>query len=422
MVTSVESSGRVSFRGDASALPGGQPRGGKASDAQKTPSGHTERLTAISEGIDGDDDGGGGGDGNGDGTSDATSGAALGATQRLLHEEQGADRADGGHSGDRADGGVPRAAQQRDGDSLPAGGDVDGGHDPGAISTPPLIGAAHQRVQQRLGTHKMELKLVPSSPAVSPPSASPPLPLPGSKDHGLVGAANSPQWDRSIIEQRTSPVSSKSNVRSSELSPPPPNDPAPPHPAQRPASSASPTPARSPWAGGPGEPVPAVDEPALLGGGATGWVTLVKGGCKLVSSRLRLDAASRREHVGQWMRRVAHERQMGDKAKDASAEVALPQSPSPSVMKTSKAADRALAAKSASQAVALEREAGERACDPSSFACTPAGYLPKISVAALSPPRPSPRGPTNLQSRLPCSAHACCPVARFFYASLSARD
>lgn len=40
----------------------------------------------------------------------------------------------------------------------------------------------------------------------------------------------------------------------------------------------------------------------------SGWITLVKGGVKLVTSRLRLDAGTRRQHHEQWSRRLAHDR------------------------------------------------------------------------------------------------------------------
>ena len=43
-------------------------------------------------------------------------------------------------------------------------------------------------------------------------------------------------------------------------------------------------------------------------------VTLVKGGVKLVTSRLRLDAGMRQQYQQQWSRRVAHDRQERIKA------------------------------------------------------------------------------------------------------------
>ena len=42
----------------------------------------------------------------------------------------------------------------------------------------------------------------------------------------------------------------------------------------------------------------------------TGWVTLVKNGNKLVSSRLRLDVSTRQQHSQQWARRLENEKHM----------------------------------------------------------------------------------------------------------------
>ena len=43
-------------------------------------------------------------------------------------------------------------------------------------------------------------------------------------------------------------------------------------------------------------------------GAKEGWVTLVKDGEKLVSSRLRLDISTRQQHSQQWSRRLGNDR------------------------------------------------------------------------------------------------------------------
>ena len=47
-----------------------------------------------------------------------------------------------------------------------------------------------------------------------------------------------------------------------------------------------------------------------------GWVTLVKGGEKFVSSRLRLDVSTRQQHSQQWARRNLNDR-LSEEEKEA---------------------------------------------------------------------------------------------------------
>ena len=51
---------------------------------------------------------------------------------------------------------------------------------------------------------------------------------------------------------------------------------------------------------------------APFSGNAHGWVTLVKDGRKLVTSRVRLHAGQRRQHMNQWSRRLLNDKTSRD--------------------------------------------------------------------------------------------------------------
>jgi len=55
-------------------------------------------------------------------------------------------------------------------------------------------------------------------------------------------------------------------------------------------------------------PQPSPDADHKFFGHSHGWVTLVKGGRKLVTSRVRLHAGQRRAHMSQWHRRLLNDR------------------------------------------------------------------------------------------------------------------
>ena len=90
-----------------------------------------------------------------------------------------------------------------------------------------------------------------------------------------------------------------------------------------------------------------------------GWVTLVKNGAKLVSSRLRLDTKTRRQYNEQWSRRLIYDKTLSiQAAKDKTEE-------------TTKAADKHSAAALAehlSRSLAVELQSAQKASDQAAFA------------------------------------------------------
>ena len=64
-----------------------------------------------------------------------------------------------------------------------------------------------------------------------------------------------------------------------------------------------------------------------------GWVTLVKDGQRLVSSRLRLDANSRQQHQDQWARRMGHDRSHQIRERDLQLALSGERAVSPTAIK-----------------------------------------------------------------------------------------
>ena len=97
--------------------------------------------------------------------------------------------------------------------------------------------------------------------------------------------------------------------------------------------------------------------------GKTGWVTLVKDGKKLVTSRLRLDCTTRIQQVDQWNRRARNQQVEQWNRRAANTKGAKKLSVAPVGVAIRDSEKRALAGEAPSLPIALEL-----AADPASFA------------------------------------------------------